>query len=181
MLGLAYHKSSSPIHRGVFLVRSVLGRPLKPPPVAVAPLDERLEPGLTTRQRVALQTRPESCQACHSMINPLGFALENYDAVGRLRTVDQENPVDASGWYQTLRGDVVQFTGAKELAAFLADSPEVHRSFVRQLFHSLVKQPLAAYDASTIAQLEDAFRAADYSIQKLIVEIMKRSALGDAG
>ena len=73
MLGLAYHKSSSPIHRGVFLVRGVLGRALKPPPIAVAPEDEGANPNLTTRERVALQTKSEVCQNCHGLINPLGF------------------------------------------------------------------------------------------------------------
>src|SRR5262249_23156531 len=57
MSSFAYTASSSPIHRGVFISRSVLGRPLRPPPEAVAPLAADLHPGLTTRQRVQLQTK----------------------------------------------------------------------------------------------------------------------------
>ena len=145
MLGLAYHKSSSPIHRGVFLVRGVLGRALKPPPIAVAPEDEGANPNLTTRERVALQTKAEACQNCHSLINPLGFTLENFDAVGRFRVAERDRPIDATGFYRTLGGEEIQFHGARELAEFLARSDEVHRSFVEQLFHQVVKQPVSAY------------------------------------
>ena len=91
MTGFAYHKASSPIHRGVFIVRSLLGRPLKAPPAAVAPLDEGLNPDMTTRERVAFQTSPAACATCHTLINPLGFSLEQYDAVGRLRKEEGEN------------------------------------------------------------------------------------------
>ena len=73
MSSFAYTATSSPIHRGVFIARSVLGRVLRPPPEAVAPLAPDLHPDLTTRQRVAIQTQPESCRSCHGMINPLGI------------------------------------------------------------------------------------------------------------
>ncbi|MEK6237164.1 MAG: DUF1588 domain-containing protein, partial [Planctomycetales bacterium] len=96
MSGLAYPDSTSPIHRGVFVVRSLLGRFLKPPPIAVAPLDEGVDPTLTTRQRVMMQTSEPTCQTCHSMINPLGFSFENYDAVGRFRDKEKAQPIDAS-------------------------------------------------------------------------------------
>ena len=85
MAAFAYTATSSPIHRGVFLSRGVLGRSLRPPPEAVAPLAPDLHAGLTTRERVSLQTSPKSCQMCHGMINPLGFTLEHFDAVGRFR------------------------------------------------------------------------------------------------
>jgi hypothetical protein len=111
MLGFAYVRVSSPIHRGVFLLRGVLGRALRPPPVAVAPDDETLAPDLTTRERIAQQTRSEACQACHSMINPLGFSLEHYDAVGRYRETERDQPIDASGWYQPVQGDRSNSTG----------------------------------------------------------------------
>jgi len=177
MLGLAYHKASSPIHRGVFLVRGVLGRALKPPPIAVAPEDEGANPHLTTRERVALQTKAEACQNCHALINPLGFVLENYDAVGRFRAVERDRPVDASGSYRTLRGEEIEFHGARELAEFLAASGEVHRSFAEQLFHQFVKQPVSAYGDDRLETLTAAFAAADFSIQRLLIEIMKASAL----
>jgi hypothetical protein len=177
MTSFAYHKSSSPIHRGVFLVRSLLGRSLKPPPMAVTPLDEGFDPSLTTRQRVALQTKPAACQTCHSMINPLGFSLEHYDAVGRYRIKEKGKPIDASGSYKTVSGESVRFQGARELAQFLAESQEVHRCFVEQLFHHVVKQPVSAYGPDELQRLVDAFAGADFSIQQLLIEIMKSSVL----
>ena len=72
---------------------------------AVSPLPADLHPDLTTRERVALQTKPEACQTCHAMINPLGFTLENFDAVGRFRDGGGGKPIDATGGYQTRDGD----------------------------------------------------------------------------
>ena len=177
LANFAYHKSSSPIHRGVFLVRSVLGRSLKPPPIAVTPLDEGLDPEMTTRERVALQTNPAACQTCHNMINPLGFTLENYDAVGRYRGEEKGKAIDASGWYVGLTGAKTEFHGARGLAEFLAGSEETRRSFVEQLFHHVVKQPVAAYGPQQLEDLENAFAAADYRIRRLLVEIVKTTAL----
>ena len=145
MASFAYTASSSPIHRGVFIARSVLGRVLRPPPEAVAPLAPDLHPDLTTRQRVTLQTKPESCQSCHGMINPLGFTLEHFDAVGRYRNEEKGRPIDATGSYETRAGEMVKFDGVRDLAAFLAGSEETHTAFVQQLFHYLVKQPVRAY------------------------------------
>src|SRR5690606_40364668 len=107
MTHFANNSESSPIHRGVFLARTVLGQALKPPPEAVAPLAPDLHPDLTTRERVALQTQPSSCMTCHATINPLGFTLERYDAVGRFRDQEQNKPIDDSGEYVTLQGETV--------------------------------------------------------------------------
>src|SRR5439155_21611092 len=85
MATFSYTGTTSPLHRGVFLSRNVLGVPLRPPPEAFTPLPAELHPELTTRERVALQTKPQQCQSCHEVINPLGFTLENFDAVGRYR------------------------------------------------------------------------------------------------
>lgn len=177
MTTFAYHKSSSPIHRGVFLIRGVLGRALKPPPIAVAPTDEGMNPDWTTRERVTQQTAAEACMTCHSMINPLGFSLENYDAVGRYRSAENSKPVNAAGSYQPLNGDAVEFRGARELAEFLADCPETHAAFVNQLFHHLVKQPITAYAADETDQLAARFAEHDFNVQDLMVEIMLASAL----
>src|SRR5438105_4434943 len=152
----AYTGSTSPIHRGVFLARGVLGVAMRPPPDAFTPLPEDLHPNLTTRERVLLQTKPANCQSCHAVINPLGFTLERFDAVGRYRTQDNGKPVDASGAYETHSGQVVKISGARELGQFLANSDEVHAAFVQQLFHHLVQQPVRAYGATTASDLRRA-------------------------
>ena len=177
MAGFAYTATSSPIHRGVFLARSVLGRSLRPPPEAVAPLAPDLHASLTTRERVALQTKPEACQTCHSMVNPLGFTLEHFDAVGRFRKEEQGKPIDASGIYRTRKGEAVQFNGVRDLAQFLAVSDETHAAFVQQMFHHLVKQPVRAFGSQKLTDLRQSFAQNQFHIRKLAVEIIASSAL----
>jgi hypothetical protein len=177
LTGFAYHKVSSPIHRGVFIVRSLLGRTLKAPPIAVAPLDEGLQPDMTTRERVAFQTSATACQSCHELINPLGFALEHYDAVGRFRDQEKSKPIDASGSYVPTAGQAIQFRGARELAEYLAQSAEVQRGFVRQLFHHTMKQPVNAYGADHLEQLVKHFQENEFAVPGLLVDILSSSAL----
>jgi hypothetical protein len=172
----AYTATSSPIHRGVFIARSLLGRSLRPPPEAVSPLAPDLHAELTTRERVALQTSPQMCQNCHAMINPLGFPLEHFDAVGRFRGEEKGKLIDAAGAYRTTAGSEVKFAGARGLAAFLAGSEETHSAFVEQLFHHLVKQPIRAYGPETLPRLRKTFVANDFHIRRLVVEIMALAA-----
>ncbi|MGC8638484.1 MAG: DUF1592 domain-containing protein [Isosphaeraceae bacterium] len=177
MATFAYTASSSPIHRGVFLSRGVLGRLLPAPPAAVAPLSPDLHAGLTTRERVALQTSPKTCQACHGMINPLGYTLENFDAVGRFRKEEKGKPIDATGSYQTKTGETVTFKGARNLATYLAASEETHAAFVQQLFQYLVKQPVRAFGSRELTELREYFEHHGFNIRKLMVEIIASSAL----
>jgi hypothetical protein len=173
----AYTAASSPIHRGVFLARNVLGQALRPPPEAFTPLAPDLHPGLTTRERVTLQTRPQACQSCHGMINPLGFTLEHFDAVGRYRGEEKGKQIDSTGTYQTRSSEVVKFAGVRDLATFLAGSTETHEAFVERLFHYVVKQPVRAYGPRTLPELRRSFAQNHDSIRKLLVEIMAASAL----
>jgi hypothetical protein len=176
LASLAYTTSSSPIHRGVFLSRSVLGRVLRPPAQAVAPLPPEIHADLSNRDRVALQTQPETCQGCHAMINPLGFTMENFDAIGRYRESDKNRPIDATGSYLTQSGEVKKFKGEKDLASFLAASEESQDAFVKQLFHHTVKQPIRAYGPNTLKDLQKQFVNNNYSIQELLLNIVATSA-----
>jgi hypothetical protein len=177
MAAFAYTGSSSPIHRGIFLARGVLGMSLRPPPEAFTPLPEDLHPTLTTRERVTLQTRAQACQSCHAVINPLGFTLEHFDAVGRYRDKDNGKPVDASGTYETRAGKAVTFHEARDLAIFLAGSSDVYEAFAEQLFHHLVKQPVRAYGQNTLADLRQSFVQNGFNIRKLAVEIATTAAV----
>jgi hypothetical protein len=174
---LAYTATSSPIHRGVFLSRSVMGRVLRPPSEAVVPLAAEAHTDLTTRQRVALQTEPEACQACHSMINPLGFTLEHFDAIGRYRKSEKDKPIDATGRYLKPDGNVAEFKGMKDLANFVATSDESQQAFVKQLFHHAVKQPVRAYGPERLETLQKEFAKNEFSIQKLLVEIVATGSI----
>ena len=168
---LSYHTESSPIHRGVFLVRQMLGRTLRPPNEAFTSIDPDLHPGLTTRQRVELQTNEKNCQVCHGKINALGFSLENFDAAGRFRTLDNGKPVDASGHYLAKNGRMIQFKGPRGLAEFLVSSSDCHEAFVETVFEFFVKQPIAAFGVDRRKTLTKQFREDDFNIRKLITRV----------
>ncbi|MEO8498771.1 MAG: DUF1585 domain-containing protein, partial [Planctomycetota bacterium] len=109
-------------------------------------------------------------------INPLGFSLEHYDAVGRFRKDERDRPVDATGFYQTLAGEKAEFNGARPLAEFLAGSSEVHAAFAERLFQYEVKQPVQAYGPNKREELRNLFAQHEFNINKLLVEIAKVAA-----
>lgn len=177
LAGLSYRDASSPIHRGVMLTRNVLGRMLKPPPVAVAPLAVDLHPNLTTRERVIKQTGSAECMLCHKTINDLGFALEHFDAVGRFRDKEYDKPINAQGSYTTRDGRSTQFNGVKELAAYLAGSEEVHAAFAERLFRYATKQSVQAIGDDFLSEMCDNFRNENFDIKKLAVYAVADSAM----
>jgi cytochrome c553 len=174
---LAYQAESSPIHRGVFVARGLLGVLIRPPQEAFTPLSPDLHPTLTTRERVTLQTKALACASCHGIMNPVGFTLEHFDAVGRYRQTDRDKPVDASGSYEKRDGTLARFTGAEELARFLADSPEVPATFAERLFQHLVKQPLRAFGPTRPEELAKTFSELSYDLRKLVLEVAAIAAL----
>ena len=124
-----------------------------------------------------MQTKETSCMTCHGIINPLGFTLENFDAVGRYREKDHGKPVDPTGSYRTRDGKEITLKGARELANFVANNPEAHEAFVEQMFHHLAQQPARAYGARTLDELRKGFAASGFNIRKLAVEIMAATVL----
>ncbi len=177
LAAFSYPKFTSPIHRGVFLTRNVVGRHLKPPVMAVAFKDEEFAPNLTMREKIAQLTSSQACQSCHAVINPLGFSLEHFDAVGRFRTAEGGRPIDAVTDYQTDDGRTIRLTGARDLAEFAAGSEQAHHAFVEQLFHQTVKQPMLAYGADEANRLRQSFASSGFSVQKLLVDIVGISSL----
>ena len=167
----SYTKSSSPIHRGVFLTRNVLGRKLKPPPMAVAFEDSKFDPSLSMREKVTELTSKTACMGCHTTINPLGFTLENFDAAGRFRTEENHKPVNTKSEYTTANGDVVTLQSARDLATHASTSPEARRGYVRQMFQFLIKQPPAAYGAGALEKLDADFVSSGYHIRQLFISI----------
>ena len=174
---LAYHNNTSPIHRGVFLTRNVVGRSLKPPPIAVAFKDNEFDPNLTMREKITQLTSETACLSCHSVINPLGFALENYDAIGRWRAKDNGQPIDSKSEYVTELGATKEFQSAREIAEFAADNYFAHQAFVTQLFRHLVKQNPDAYGLDTVEQLCENFAKDEFNVRNLIVRIAVLAAL----
>ena len=179
LAAFSYKHTSSPIHRGVFLTRNIVGRALKSPPMAQAFDETGFTPDMTMREKVAKLTRSESCQGCHAVINPLGFSLEWYDAVGRFRQEENGRPIDAVSDYLTDDNRKVRLAGARDVAEFAITSEQANHAFIEQLFHHVVQQPIRAYGAQTPDALRDSFIASGYNLQKLLVEIATLGALRD--
>jgi len=173
----SYTKSTSPIHRGVFVTRNILGRMLKPPPMAIAFMDDKFDPSFTMREKVTELTSKPACMSCHVTINPLGFSFERFDAVGRVRATDNQKPVDPVSEYVAADGSVLKLTGARDVGVHAAESQAGQAGFVRNLFHSLVKQPPAAYSPELVGQLTDKFRADGFHVRNLAVEVAVVAAL----
>lgn len=176
---LAYHKSTSPIHRGVFVTRNILGRTLRPPPMAIAFMDDSFDPALTMREKVSQLTGKPACMSCHVTINPLGFSFERFDAVGRLRATDNAKPVDDRAEYTDAAGVVHTLRGARDVALHAADNPGGQEGFIRSLFHSMVRQEPGAYGPDTVRRLGDRFRADRLHVRNLAVEVAVLAALHD--
>ena len=177
LAAFSYQKSTSPIHRGVFLTRNIVGRTLRPPPMAQTFKDADFPANLTMREKIVELTRPQACQGCHSVINPLGFSLEHYDAVGKFRTRDNGKPIDAASEYITDDGTVVKLTSARDVAQFSVGSDDAHLAFIEQLFHQVVKQPLLAYGTDLPDRLHKSFTASGFNMQQLLVDIATISAM----
>ncbi len=175
----AYADNTSPIHRGVFLARHIAGRALKPPPNAVQFNDKEFKPGLTMRDKVTHQTSAVDCMSCNSIINKLGFSMENFDSLGRYRTQEQGRPLNTASDYATLDGQTLRLTSARDVARHAAESPHAQRQFVEQLFQHTVKQSARAFGRETAGQLWQSFAQADCNVPKLLAEIAATAALHD--
>src|SRR6185369_4229747 len=128
----SYPDRTSPVLRGKWLLNNIFGLPVPPPPPGVDTNLTENQPGAvqrSIRERLAQHRQNPSCNSCHSVIDPLGFALENFDVIGGWRTVDESGkPVDASG--ATVSGDKLE--GLPGLRALLLDDPEFFPSAVTE-------------------------------------------------
>lgn len=171
LAAFAYSKLTSPVHRGVFLTRTIVGMTLKPPPMAIAFEDAKFDAHLTMREKVTEMTKNTNCMGCHATINPLGFSLENYDAIGRWRTKDNNKPVNAVADFATDEGDTIRLTGARDLVKFAAENAGGHRAFIHHLFHHTAKQEVGVYGPDTLEDLRQSFAKSGFSVRKLLAEI----------
>jgi hypothetical protein len=167
---------TSPVKRGQWILQQLLGTPPPPPPPDVAKLDESQQAAeaASLRERMEVhRTKPE-CAACHRQMDPLGFALENYDAVGRWRTLDGEFPIDPSG--ELIGGR--KFSDVKELKHLLGTTAS--KKFARCLIENMLTyglgRGLKAYDYCTVEDIRQQLAANDYRIHYIIFGIVESKA-----
>jgi hypothetical protein len=162
-------RDTDPIHRGVDISHRLLCSTLTPPPGTIPALPAPVQ-GQTTRERVTGHTGAGTCgEGCHSVIiNPLGFAFENFDAIGQTRTMDNGKPVDTHDFYELATG-LVEFAGAPELMGILAGSPEAHSCYARNLAEYALSRDMDEADRPLVNELAQTSMGATGSIKAMLL------------
>jgi hypothetical protein len=149
----SYATRTSPVVRGKWLLENILGTPPPPPPANVPPLPENGDPGqapATVRARLEQHRTNPVCASCHAPMDPLGFALENFNGIGRWRTVEAGTPIDASG---TLP-DGTKFDGPTELRrALLLQHDAFVRTATEKLLTYALGRGLEHYDMPAVRRI----------------------------
>jgi mono/diheme cytochrome c family protein len=163
-----------PVHRGKWVLESIIGKPPPPPPPNVKPIEPTPEtrPKATLRMKLAAHESDPNCAECHRRIDPLGLAFDNYDAIGRWRTAEVvrdgngDNPkvdasgelpdgrkfADAEGFKKVLLGDIDRFNGA----------------FVEKLATFALRRAVSVDDRRALQQIAQKSKAADYKVAAVV-------------
>lgn len=170
---------TQPIARGSWILEVIFNDPPPPPPNDVPPLKENNNPNLTIREQFAAHRENASCAGCHSKIDPLGFALENFDITGRWREkYENGRPIDASGtlWRQH------SFNGATDFkAAIVKEKDRFAKAFAKHLLRYALGRELVPADAFTVDEIIGDTQGGEYRLQTLIREVASRAADGASG
>jgi hypothetical protein len=164
---------TSPVIRGKWVLNNILGTPPPDPPPNVPSLNDRRTQGKvkTVRERLAQHRADVVCATCHSMIDPSGFALENFDAIGRWRTVDESfNPIDASGQLP----DGSSFNGVQGLRSALAAHPErFAHTVAEKLMTFALGRGVETYDMPAIRKILRETESGGYKLQDVILGVVQ--------
>jgi hypothetical protein len=152
-------ESTSPVRRGSFVLEQVLCQELPPPPPDLMVSPPPLDPEATTRERWEQHSSDPSCSGCHVNLDPIGFAFEEFDAIGRHRTVENGLPVDATGGVPTIGIEDGALVGGAELARAVASSPEATACFARQWLRFTMGRLELDEDEESLAAVEEALAA----------------------
>lgn len=173
----AFSAVSSPIHRGVFIQRRLLCNAIPPPPPNVPALPAVDGTQIrTTRQQVDQHTSPAACAGCHhALINPVGFGLENYDAVGSFRTQENNVPIDATGTLAGTQANVA-FSDGVGLAHAVAEAPETRACYAKNWFRYTLGREETPADACSIARLADKLQNDEYTALNLLTDLTQSTA-----
>lgn len=176
----SYAKQSSPIHRGLFVLRKFMCQDLPSPPDTVMAAEPAVVEGLSTRQRFAQHRADPACASCHNVMDSLGFGFEHYDAVGAYRVRDGSAAVDASGEIVGSSSELLDgpFNGAVELAGRLASSAQAKTCMAVQWFRFGMSRQMEAEadDACTLAVMNETFAKTGFDLTELFVALTTTDA-----
>jgi hypothetical protein len=171
----AFFNRTSPIHRGAFIMKQVLGTPIGTPPpgaeaTALPPASADLN---TNRKQVDAQTTGGVCESCHhGFINPAGFALESFNAVGTWQTTEKSSgaPIDTASDV-VIDGNTVHITGAVDLMNKLAASPMAQHRYAERLTSFMFEREGDAMDCGTVNDLAAKIAPGGYTLINLISDL----------
>ncbi len=167
----SYPSRTSVVIRGKYVLRNIFGTPPPPPPPDVPALDEAsVGATMSLRQQMEKHRANAVCASCHSKMDPLGFGLENYDGIGRWRTMDGKFPVDSSGKLP----DGKSFTTPAEMRAVLVSQlPDFAHNVVEKMLTYSLGRGLKPYDRPTVNEISTKLAASGYPFQSIIYEVVR--------
>jgi len=167
----SYATRTSPVLRGNWVLGTLLGTPPPPPPPNVPALDDNaVAANLPVRERLAAHRANAACASCHDLMDPVGFALENFDAVGRWRTLEEGRPVDSTGGFP----DGSQFTGVAGLERALLNRPELFATaLTEKLLTFALGRGVEPFDAPAVRQVVREAKADNHRFSAIVLGIVK--------
>jgi len=173
MAMLAHADQSGPIQRGVFVRQRILCLDVPPPPPGLNPVPPDPDPNLTTRERFAVHTASRACSGCHKLIDGAGFGFENYDQLGRYRTQENGQMVDASGEMLSTGETAVDgpYNGVLELSNRLASSARVERCLATNWYRYAMGRVETEADGCSLREVQQKFQASGGQFKELLIAV----------
>lgn len=165
----SYPNRNSTVLRGKWVMENILASPPPPPPDDIPPLENTVAPPgevLTLRQKMEIHPANPACAVCHNQMDPIGFGLENYGAIGQWRTLDDGEPIDSSGMLPS----GIRFQGPAELQRALLDDPTVFaNAFTQKLMTYALGRPVEYYDMPAVRRIVENAAATDYRFSSIVL------------
>jgi hypothetical protein len=173
---LSLPNQSSPVERGAFVRQQLFCQHLPPPPEDLVVVPPDPDPSMSTRDRFIAHREDPACAGCHQLMDPIGFGLENYDAIGMYR-LEEENgqPVDARGELFETDQDG-PFEGGTELSSRLSESEMVRRCVTEQWFRFTFGRTQSAEEECMLDDVYTAFEASDWDIREALIALTRTDA-----
>jgi hypothetical protein len=174
LLGHARTNESSPTQRGHQIRANILCRDVPPPPAGVVPVVPAGTPGATGREQIEALTGTGVCATCHNLMNPIGFGLEGFDGAGQERTLDNGEPVDATGQltgFTDSSGNTIAFNGARQLSSALAAYAPAQACFAENYYRYVRGFNPLGPDVAAVEMLEQTFVQNNQDLPDLFVGV----------
>ena len=164
----SYPTRNSTVLRGKWVLENMLAAPPPPPPVNIPPLEDTEASGevLTLREKMEIHPANPVCAVCHNQMDPIGFGLENYGAIGQWRTLDNGKPINSAGRLP----NGIEFQGPAELQEALLDDPRIFVSaFTQKLLAYALGRPVEYYDMPVVRKIVEDAEATGYRFSSIVL------------